>query len=108
MSLCCPVLIISLWAAQCTQPDISFSVNQLSQFLQDPSDAHWKTAMCVLYYLISTKQLGLKLGGGPYKICQKNSLVPNQRKFWHFLWFGTGGAAELGELQGDAAHPGAG
>jgi hypothetical protein len=34
-----------LWAAQCTQPDVSFAVNQLSQFLRDPSEAHWTAAL---------------------------------------------------------------
>jgi hypothetical protein len=52
-----------LWAAQCTRPDVLFAVNKLSQFLRDPSDAHWKAALRVLNYLVSTKHLRLKLGG---------------------------------------------
>lgn len=34
-----------LWVAQCTRPDISFPVNQLSQFLQNPSQEHWDAAL---------------------------------------------------------------
>jgi hypothetical protein len=51
-----------LWAAQCTRPDISFAVNRLSQFLRDPSEAHWQEAIRVLHYLVSTKDLCLWLG----------------------------------------------
>jgi hypothetical protein len=52
-----------LWAAQCTRPDISFAVNKLSQFLRDPSEAHWQAALRVLQYLVSTRHLRLRLGG---------------------------------------------
>jgi hypothetical protein len=52
-----------LWAAQCTWPDVAFAVNRLSQFLRDPSEAHWKAALRVLHYLVSTKHLRLQLGG---------------------------------------------
>ena len=38
------------------------------------------------------------------EIFQKGSLVPNQRKICYYIWFATGGAAELGELQGDAVR----
>lgn len=59
-----PQLIGSLlWVAQCTRADVSFAVSRLSQFLRDPSAAHWKAALRVLQYLISTKHLRLRLGG---------------------------------------------
>jgi hypothetical protein len=59
-----PQLIGSLlWLAQCTQPDISFFVNLLSQFLRNPSNIHWHAAVRVLRYVISTKELKLRLGG---------------------------------------------
>jgi histone deacetylase 1/2 len=51
-----------LWISQCTRPDIAFSVNRLSQFLRDPSIDHWNAALRVLQYLISTKDLRLRLG----------------------------------------------
>jgi hypothetical protein len=52
-----------LWVSQCTRPDISFVVNRLSQHLRDPSEAHWHAAVRVLNYLVSTKNLKLRLGG---------------------------------------------
>lgn len=52
-----------MWVAQSTQEDISFAVNRLSQFLCDPSSAHWYAALRVLRYLITTKDLKLRLGG---------------------------------------------
>lgn len=52
-----------LWVAQSTRADISFAVNRLSQFLRDPSAAHWDAAVRVLEYLISTKDYQLRLGG---------------------------------------------
>lgn len=53
-----------LWVAQSTRADISFSVNRLSQFLHNPSAAHWHAALRVLWYLHTTKDLRLCLGGG--------------------------------------------
>lgn len=52
-----------LWVAQCTRSDVAFAVNQLSQFLRDPSESHWLAAIRVLNYLASTKALRLQLGG---------------------------------------------
>jgi hypothetical protein len=34
-----------LWVSQCTQPDIFFAVNRLSQYLRDPSLSHWFAAV---------------------------------------------------------------
>jgi hypothetical protein len=59
-----PQLIASLlWVSQCTRPDVSFAVNRLSQHLRDPSAAHWHAGFRILNYLVSTKDLKLKLGG---------------------------------------------
>ncbi|KAL0430287.1 UNVERIFIED_CONTAM: Retrovirus-related Pol polyprotein from transposon RE2 [Sesamum radiatum] len=42
-----------------TRPDISFAVQQLSQFLQHPRSTHWDAAMNVLLYLKGSPSLGL-------------------------------------------------
>lgn len=59
-----PSLVGSLlWVAQCTRPDISFCISRLSQFLRDPSISHWEAGLRVLCYLVTTKDLRLRLGG---------------------------------------------
>jgi histone deacetylase 1/2 len=52
-----------LWISQCKSPDTAFAVNRLSQFLCNPSIHHWNAAIQVLHYLVSTKDLWLRLGG---------------------------------------------
>lgn len=42
-----------------TRPDISFAVNKLSQFLQTPSDTHWKAIKRIFRYLKGTIEQGL-------------------------------------------------
>lgn len=52
-----------LWVSECTQPDISFVANRLSQHLCDPAESHLQAEIWVLNYLVSTKHLKLRLGG---------------------------------------------
>ncbi|KAL0358383.1 UNVERIFIED_CONTAM: Retrovirus-related Pol polyprotein from transposon RE1 [Sesamum angustifolium] len=42
-----------------THPDISFPVQQLSQFLQSPRTTHWDAALHILRYLRGSSSLGL-------------------------------------------------
>ncbi|KAL2244201.1 UNVERIFIED_CONTAM: Retrovirus-related Pol polyprotein from transposon RE1 [Sesamum indicum] len=44
-----------------TRPDISYSVQQLSQYLHQPCEAHWKAAIHVVRYLKGCPSLGLFL-----------------------------------------------
>ena len=46
-----------------TRPDISYSVQQLSQFLDCYTYAHWNTALRVVRYLSGTRNHKLHLGG---------------------------------------------
>ncbi|XP_036138913.1 uncharacterized protein LOC114255139 [Monomorium pharaonis] len=50
-----------MYLAVGTRPDIAFAVNNLSQFLDNPSFEHWKAAKRILRYLQGTIQLGLTL-----------------------------------------------
>jgi hypothetical protein len=58
-----------IWAAIATRPDITFAVLLLSQFMENPSEAHWEVIKRVLKYLKGTKNNKLIIG----KI--KNSLI---------------------------------
>ena len=42
-----------------TQPDISFPVRVVSQFLQSPCDSHWDAAVCILRYVKGTLGQGV-------------------------------------------------
>ncbi|KAL2242961.1 UNVERIFIED_CONTAM: Retrovirus-related Pol polyprotein from transposon RE2 [Sesamum indicum] len=44
-----------------TRPDVSYSVQQLSQYLTRPCDKHWKAALHVIRYLKGTPSKGLFL-----------------------------------------------
>jgi hypothetical protein len=52
-----------LYLAIGTRPDISYSVQQLSQFLDCYSFDHWKAAIRLVRYLKGTRDLKLHLGG---------------------------------------------
>jgi hypothetical protein len=52
-----------MYAAVATRPDIAFAVSYLSQFLDNPGDAHWEAAKRVLRYLSGTKTYQLTYGG---------------------------------------------
>lgn len=51
-----------LWISQCTWPEISFVVNKIAQLLQYPSIDHWNAALFILFFLLTTKDIRLKLG----------------------------------------------
>ncbi|XP_022865509.1 uncharacterized protein LOC111385358, partial [Olea europaea var. sylvestris] len=42
-----------------TRPDITFVVNKMSQFLQTPSDLHWKAVKRIFEYLKGTTEQGI-------------------------------------------------
>ena len=53
-----------LYAAVNTRPDIAFATSRLARFLSNPSQEHQQAADRVLLYLLDTKWLALRLGGG--------------------------------------------
>lgn len=52
-----------IYISTCTRPDISFSVNKHAQHFSAPTEEHFQSAIKILGYLCSTKELGLSLGG---------------------------------------------
>lgn len=42
-----------------TQPDINYAVNQVSQFMHSPTEAHWSSVKQILRYLKGTSSHGL-------------------------------------------------
>ncbi|XP_020547014.1 uncharacterized protein LOC110011349 [Sesamum indicum] len=46
-----------------TRPDISYLVQQLSQYLNQPCDSHWKVALHVVRYLKGSPSKGLYFRG---------------------------------------------
>ena len=52
-----------LWATVVSRPDTAYAVGVLSQFIQNPGQAHWETVKRVVSYLGSMKDLWLTFGG---------------------------------------------
>ena len=48
-----------LWPTVVSRPDITFTVGILSQFIQNPGQAHWEALKWVITYLNTTKELWL-------------------------------------------------
>ncbi|XP_038904425.1 uncharacterized mitochondrial protein AtMg00240-like [Benincasa hispida] len=48
-----------------TRPDITYDINQLSRFLQTPTDIHWQAAKRVLRYISDVKHYGLYFQPNP-------------------------------------------
>jgi len=51
-----------MYASVTTRPDITAAVSTLSQFLDNPGEAHWQAAKWVFRYLLGTRDLALTYG----------------------------------------------
>ena len=51
-----------MYMSVATRPDITFAVSTLSQFLDNPGEAHWEAVKRVFRYLAGTKHLALTYG----------------------------------------------
>jgi hypothetical protein len=57
-----------LYITTCTRPDVAYIVTQLSRFLENPGQQHWKAAIRVLRYLKTTKDFGIIYNGNDGKV----------------------------------------
>ena len=48
-----------MYLANCTRPDIAFSVNLLAKYSSSPTRRHWKGIRHILHYLSGTTYMGL-------------------------------------------------
>ena len=51
-----------MYASVATRPDITFAVSTLSQFLDNPGDAHWEAVKRIFRYLSGTRSYELTYG----------------------------------------------
>ena len=51
------------WPVVVSRPDAAYAVGVLSQFIQNPGQAHWEGLKRVISYLGTTKDLWLTFGG---------------------------------------------
>jgi hypothetical protein len=64
----CEAIGSLMYAASTTQPDISFTVSALSQFLENPGLLHWEAVKHVFCYLSGTKDYSLTYGNEHHKL----------------------------------------
>ena len=57
-----------MYVAVTTRPDISFAVSMLSQFLENPREAHWEAVKRVFRYLAGTRGHALTYGGERHEL----------------------------------------
>lgn len=57
-----------MYASIATHPNITFAISTLSQFLNNPSPAHWDAVKCVFRYLSGTKHLTLTYSGEQHNL----------------------------------------
>ena len=59
-----------LWPVMITRPDCALVIGILSQFIQNPGNAHWEALTRVMVYLGSMKDLWLTFGGRSQKLVE--------------------------------------
>ncbi|GKC60421.1 hypothetical protein Tco_1088019, partial [Tanacetum coccineum] len=54
-----------MYTIRCTRPDVAFTQNITSHFLQNQGEPHWTAVKTILKYLRNTKDMFLVYGGNP-------------------------------------------
>jgi hypothetical protein len=58
----CEAIGSLMYASIGTYPDITFAVSTLSQFLENPGEAHWEAVKQVFHYVLGMHELALTYG----------------------------------------------
>jgi hypothetical protein len=56
-----------MYAMLCTQPDLAYPINVLSQHMANPNMEHWMAVKRIFQYLQGTLQMKLQFGATPSK-----------------------------------------
>ncbi|CAI5723452.1 unnamed protein product [Peronospora farinosa] len=57
-----------LYITTCTRPDVAYIITQLSRFLENPGQQHWKASIRVLRYLKTTRDYGIIYDGSASEV----------------------------------------
>lgn len=76
-------IVDALLYATLTTPEISYSVNEVCQFMSHPFESHWKEVKCILRYLKGNLNFGLNLKLAPS--FEKFSLLAYSNTDWETL-----------------------
>ena len=59
-------IVGSFQYATITRPEITFAINRVSQFMQQPLESHWEVVKRILHYLKGTSDHGLLFNSHSY------------------------------------------
>ena len=53
-----------MWLANQTRPDIANAVRAVARYANQPREVHWRTAICIVEYVFSTREIGITFQKG--------------------------------------------
>jgi hypothetical protein len=74
-----------MYASVATQPNITFAVSTLSQFLENPGELHWATVKQIFRYLSGTQDLELTYGGERHDLVRYTDVDGVAQEHWHAI-----------------------
>ena len=74
-----------MYAAVATQPDISFVVSTLSQFLENLGESHWEAVKCVFRYLAGMQGHALTYGGERHELTGYTDADGSSQDHWRAI-----------------------
>jgi hypothetical protein len=74
-----------MYASITTQPDITFAMLTLSQFLENPGELHWTTVKWSFRYLSGTRDLELTYSGEHHNLVRYMDADSAAQEHWHTI-----------------------